>query len=533
MLNPVLICVLYPLVLSIVLALGAALHAPERLQSEALRWGLTLNGIVVALTVLLFFIHGTAPIHAGPWVLFEKGDYAFKISLTLDVIALPFLAMTAFFGCVVAFFSRRYMHREPGARRFFFVISAFVFGMQLTSLSGELDILFAGWEIVGVSSYLLIAYFWEREKPVRSAERVYWVYRLCDVGLLLGALLSHQTEPGWVFGALLVLAAVGKSAQFPFMTWLPRALEGPTPSSAIFYGALSIHLGVFLLARTESTWNGIPGFPVLIGVIGFISAGLASAFGRQQSTIKGQIAYASSAQVGVMFLELALGFRTLALLHFCANALLRGYQFLSAPSIVSEQLRTQSAMGGVVYRTRWLPELFLPERARDSLFVFSLNEGYLDLPFQYAQSWMSRLLDRPKSTLTIVYFLQLVPFVIAAPPQAAYALTVAYIVAYFAIDRSRALFFAAILGLLGFPVGFGFIAEDLVFHHLVPSAPMLCGVVCVSYVFSGVCLVQLFGRQFLGERRLNRELTPVTTLFALALFCLAQTAPFLSKHFAL
>ena len=176
--------------------------------------------------------------------------------------------------------------------------------------------LFAGWEIVGVSSFLLIAFYRHRPQPIRNALRAYSIYRFCDVGLLLGAWMSHllfhesqhfsqlanlfqhsaMPPAGYasllILSWLIVIAASGKSAQFPFCFWLPRAMEGPTPSSAIFYGALSIHLGVFLLLRTTPIWtyHYLPRTMVL--VIGLLTVVIANLSEKTQSNIKGQVAYA-------------------------------------------------------------------------------------------------------------------------------------------------------------------------------------------------------------------------------------------------
>jgi NADH:ubiquinone oxidoreductase subunit 5 (subunit L)/multisubunit Na+/H+ antiporter MnhA subunit len=207
-------------------------------------------------------------------------------------------------------------------------------------MSGSIDMLFAGWEIVGISSFLLIAFYRQRVQPVRNALRAYTVYRFCDIGLLLGAWMSHllfhesdhfsnlsvlfehtAAQPAsypalLVMSLLIFVAASGKSAQFPFCFWLPRAMEGPTPSSAIFYGALSVHLGVFLLLRTMPIWSYHILTRSVLFLIGLLTVVIASLAEKTQSNIKGQVAYASITQVGFMFMELAFGLETLVLVHF-------------------------------------------------------------------------------------------------------------------------------------------------------------------------------------------------------------------------
>ena len=304
-----------------------------------------------------------------------------------------------------------YLHREQGYKRFFQTIFGFIFGLNLIVLSGSIDMLFAGWEVVGISSFLLIAFYRHRPQPVRNALRAYTIYRFCDVGLLLGAWMSHllfhesshfselsklftvDSLPPTSYAALaflswlIVLAASGKSAQFPFCFWLPRAMEGPTPSSAIFYGALSIHLGVFLLLRTMPIWSYqlFPRFCVFS--IGFLTVLIATLSEKTQSNIKGQIAYSSIAQVGFMFMELALGLESLVLLHFMGNAFLRCYQLLVSPSIVAHLLRVEGSADSEFniqssHFFNFLPASLrgsiLPDVLQNTLYVFALQEGNLE-----------------------------------------------------------------------------------------------------------------------------------------------------------
>src|SRR5690606_22872823 len=158
---------------------------------------------------------------------------------------------------LIGHFSTRYLHGQKGFVRFFLLLALFATGMQLLVSAASIDQLFLGWELVGLTSALLVAYFQERRAPVEGGLRVFVTYRLCALGLLIGAVLLHQTSgtsdlarapeamrahagtATTLVPLLLLLAAMGKSAQFPFGAWLPRAMEGPTPSSALFYGALS------------------------------------------------------------------------------------------------------------------------------------------------------------------------------------------------------------------------------------------------------------------------------------------------------
>jgi NADH-quinone oxidoreductase subunit L len=375
------------------------------------------NSVVMLIIAGMWAVKGFGPIDIFFGSLLKVGEYQFDLSFQVDSLTIVLLFLVSFIGGIVTKYSQYYMHREPGYARFFTNILVFLGGMNLLALAGSLDLLFAGWEIVGISSFLLIAFYREREQPSRHALRTYSIYRLCDTGVLLGAWLSHlvwhssptfsdldspslmlllrQTGelPLLCLTALVLLAACGKSAQFPFTFWLPRAMEGPTPSSAVFYGALSIHAGAFLLMRMFPVWQSSHYGQFLVGGVGLVTAVYASLVGRGQSNIKGQIAYASAAQVGLIFLELALGFQSLALFHLAGNALLRCFQLLVSPSIIAFVLRWQGAGGGTRNALERIAST-MPRRWVCSLYVFGLMEGYLETGIRNAFWRPVRLVGR-------------------------------------------------------------------------------------------------------------------------------------------
>jgi NADH:ubiquinone oxidoreductase subunit 5 (subunit L)/multisubunit Na+/H+ antiporter MnhA subunit len=374
-------------------------------------WMTRFKGVAVLGLLGLWAASGFENVEYQWLVLYQHDDYQFPLLFFLDRVGAAYLFVVwAIFSAIVKY-CRVYLHREAGYKRFFQAIFGFAFGLNLIVLSGSIDMLFAGWEIVGISSFLLIAFYRHRPQPVRNALRAYTIYRFCDVGLLVGTWMSHllfhesqhfsqllvmfdnhDIPPAGYAGLsimswLIILAASGKSAQFPFSFWLPRAMEGPTPSSAIFYGALSIHLGVFLLLRTMPIWsyNYLPRLIVLS--IGLLTVFVASLSEKTQSNIKGQVAYASIAQVGIMFVELALGLEDLVLLHFMGNAFLRCYQLLVSPSIVAHLLRVEGNVDSDFYiksdqKMSFLPASIrysLPEVLQNTLYVFALQEGQLEL----------------------------------------------------------------------------------------------------------------------------------------------------------
>lgn len=339
--------------------------------------------------------------------LYKSHHYYFRTDFYFDKITATYSAVGAVLSFMVVLYSRYYMHREEGYKRFFNTILLFFAGYNLIVFSGNFETLFIGWEILGLSSFLLIAFYRERFLPVRNAIKVFSIYRLGDIGLLLAMWMSHHfwahnitfqdfnnrilvdfqlhhsSIEGYVISVLILIAAAAKSAQLPFTSWLPRAMEGPTPSSAIFYGSLSVHIGVFLLFRTFTFWEHQLGVRIAIGMLGFCTAFIASGISRVQSSIKAQIAYASAAQIGLIFIEVAAGFEKLALFHFAGNAFLRTYQLLVSPSVVSYLIREQFYNYSPHIKSL---ESSFPARLRNTLYILCLKEWNLD-GFMYEIVW--------------------------------------------------------------------------------------------------------------------------------------------------
>ncbi len=351
---------------------------------------------VMCLT-LYWLIHPQAAEYFKGPLLYSTESLHFYCSFLFDKVSAVFLVVGSILTFLVITYSRLYMHRENGYKRFFSTVLLFYAGYCLVVLSGNFEVLFAGWEILGISSFLLISFYRERYLPVKNAFKVFSIYRLSDVGLVLAAWMchiiwhhniqfnewktlmagNHSLSTGGItfLGFLLLLSAMAKSAQFPFSSWLPRAMEGPTPSSAIFYGSLSIHMGVFILLRTQAIWEQSTYVQFAMIVVGLTTAFICSGIAKAQSTIKTQIAYSSLTQIGLIFVELALGFENLALVHFTGNAFLRTYQLLVSPSIVSYLIREQSYSTGL--RSQGVLEL-LPQSLRKALYILSVKEWNMD-----------------------------------------------------------------------------------------------------------------------------------------------------------
>lgn len=331
--------------------------------------------------------------------VFQTSDYDFFIDFYFDAITATYLLVGSLLTFLVTVYSRAYLHRERGYKRFFNTILFFFLGYNLTVFSGNFETLFTGWEILGISSFLLIAFYRDRYLPVKNAVKVFSIYRIGDVGLILAMWMSHHlwhenitflklnnallvhehlqshTAIGVFISLMLLVSAAAKSAQLPFSSWLPRAMEGPTPSSAIFYGSLAVHLGVFLLLRTFPFWEEQSSVRLLIGGLGLATALVATGIARVQATIKSQIAYASTAQIGLIFVEVAAGWHGLALIHFAGNAFLRTYQLLVSPSVVSYLIREQFYAYSPDQRTI---ESLLPKKLSHFLYVLCVKEWNLD-----------------------------------------------------------------------------------------------------------------------------------------------------------
>lgn len=378
---------------------------------------------------LLFFawwmMNGYQPVSYNMATLYQSKDFVFAVQLYYDEITAVFSIVGAFLFFLVATFSKYYMHRDEGYKRFFNTILLFAVGYNFIILSGNFETMFIGWEIKGLCSFLLIAFYRNRYLPVKNALKTVSNYRLSDVALMLAMwMMHHLTHQNISFFQLdearnislqtgnsamavfivcmLILPAVIKSAQFPFTTWLPRAMEGPTSSSAIFYGSLSVHIGVFLLLRTHPFWQDMLWAKITIIVVGAVTGIIATLVARVQPTVKTQIAYSSAAQIGIMFIEIALGFHWLVLIHFAGNAFLRTYQLLVSPSVLNYLVHHQ-------YFHYHPPQNKTVSKLRASLYMLGVKEWNLDtLMFEYLWTpfkWLGKKLQFLESKIFIAVFI--------------------------------------------------------------------------------------------------------------------------------
>ena len=377
-------------------------HLSERLTTWLVGAGFSIGLLAGLATLCVLSLRGFAPeaVHLGTW--FSVGHHEATIDLVADGLSVPYVCFSTGLCALVNAFAGKYLHREPGFTRFFLLLALFGTGMNLMVLAGSIDVLFAGWEFLGISSTLLIGFFQDRTNAAKAAVRAFITYRICDVGLLTAGVMVHRAvgsgdferlfSGAWpnghclvpattatVISLLLVFAAMGKSAQVPFSNWLPMAMEGPTPSSAIFYGALSIHAGAYVLLRCESLLEAAPVARLLLVVIGVGTALHAAAVGRVQTDLKSMLAYASMTQAGIIFAEIGLGLRVVALVHIVSHAILRSLQILRSPSALHDRHELEAALGGHPGGGKsWLRDN-LPPAAQAWLYRVSLERGFEEM----------------------------------------------------------------------------------------------------------------------------------------------------------
>jgi proton-translocating NADH-quinone oxidoreductase chain L len=300
------------------------------------------------------------------------------ITLRADALTAMMLVMVTFISTLIAVYSAGYMHGDEGYARFFAEISLFVFAMTLLVLADNFLVLYAGWEGVGLCSYLLIGFWFTRPSAAAAARKAFLVTRLGDTGMMLGILLlwiafNHHLDFGYVLDPknvegvshgtvlaiclLLFCGAVGKSAQFPLHVWLPDAMEGPTPVSALIHAATMVTAGVYLVARCTPLFAAAPEAQLVVAGIGCFTALLAALIALTQNDLKRVLAYSTVSQLGYMFLGLGsavsgrggslVGIAVIAaMFHLLTHAFFKALLFLSAGSVMH-------AMGNVIDMRRF------------------------------------------------------------------------------------------------------------------------------------------------------------------------------------
>ncbi|MCY0878559.1 MAG: NADH-quinone oxidoreductase subunit L [Firmicutes bacterium] len=306
---------------------------------------------------------------------------AIHFRLYLDPLSAVWLLIITGVGALIHIYSIGYMHDDPGEGRYFAYLNFFIFSMLLLVLAGNLAILLIGWALVGLASYFLIGFWYERPSAVAAAKKAFVMNTLGDVGILLGLALLYvhyhgigyqhlfrifdNARPGSAFfewsAFLLYLGAMAKSAQFPLHMWLADAMEGPTPVSALIHAATMVTAGVYLMTRLYPLLRLAPFTHQLIGAIGAFTAIFAASIAFFQQDIKKVLAYSTLSQLGYMFLAVGVGAYTAGVFHFMTHAFFKATLFLAAGSVIHALSGEQDLgqMGGLWRKMPWTMASFL------------------------------------------------------------------------------------------------------------------------------------------------------------------------------
>jgi NADH-quinone oxidoreductase subunit L len=375
-----------------------ALFGPGLLRRHS-HWPCVLAGAGSCVCSLMLLAHllGT---HESPmaglaayYPLFQVGapgsihSLDIGVSFRADELTAIMLVMITFVGTLIAVYSAGYMAGDPGYARFFAEVALFIFSMTLLVLGDNLILLFAGWEGVGLCSYLLIGFWFTKPSAADAARKAFLVTRIGDVGLILGVFLlwvscgyhldyksifeqAPHLAPSVLFGAcfLLFCGAAGKSAQFPLHVWLPDAMEGPSPVSALIHAATMVTAGVYLVARFTPLFALAPDAQLLVACIGGFTALFAALIALTQNDLKRVLAYSTLSQLGYMFLALGCGLKSggglaafavsAAIFHLFTHAFFKALLFLSAGSVMHAMgnvidMRRFSGLRKVLPHTHW------------------------------------------------------------------------------------------------------------------------------------------------------------------------------------
>jgi NADH-quinone oxidoreductase subunit L len=309
-----------------------------------------------------------------PWI--QITGFQVNFAFTVDHLTLIMLGVVTGVGFLIHLYSVGYMAHEEGYWRFFAYLNLFMFFMLVLVLSASFLLLFVGWEGVGLASYLLIGFYFKKKSAADAGRKAFVVNRIGDFGFLLamflmiahfgslsfapvfGAISAHPEMHGGFLTAialLLVLGATGKSAQIPLYVWLPDAMEGPTPVSALIHAATMVTAGIYMVARAHVLFDRAPAALAVIACIGAATAIFAASIGMVQHDIKRVLAYSTISQLGYMFLACGVGAYTAGVFHLLTHAFFKALLFLAAGSVIHALGGEQDMrkMGGLWRKIPW------------------------------------------------------------------------------------------------------------------------------------------------------------------------------------
>lgn len=324
-----------------------------------------MNGKFTSEVVILF-----------DWI--SVGSLSIPVAFQVDSLSVLMMLIVTGVGFLIHVYSVGYMHDDPGFARFFSYLNLFIFFMLMLVAGANYPILFVGWEGVGLCSYLLIGFWFKNQNFNDAAKKAFIVNRIGDLGFLLGMLLMFKTFGSLSFQEvfekaksfsigdpvifaitiLLFIGAVGKSAQIPLFVWLPDAMAGPTPVSALIHAATMVTAGIYLVVRSNILFTLAPESMLIVGSVGLITALFAASIGLFQNDIKKVLAYSTVSQLGYLFLALGLGAYTGAMFHLTTHAFFKALLFLGAGSVIhglhgEQDIRNMGAVKKYMPITFW------------------------------------------------------------------------------------------------------------------------------------------------------------------------------------
>jgi NADH-quinone oxidoreductase subunit L len=327
---------------------------------------------------------GNKPILDHLWTWIQVGNFRADFGLALDRLSGIYVLFVTFVGFLIHVFATGYMHGDPGFYRFFAYLNLFMFSMLTLVLGDNFLMMFVGWEGVGLCSYLLIGYYVDKDEARVAAKKAFVANRIGDWGVVLGVLLlfyktgsisffdkpaqgvasaltaiaAHPEPFGWgllfaggitSIALLLFIGATGKSAQIPLFVWLPDAMAGPTPVSALIHAATMVTAGVYMVVRCNAIYSNAPTAMFVVAIIGAATALLAATIGIAQNDIKKVLAYSTVSQLGYMFLACGVGAYIAAIFHVMTHAFFKAQLFLGSGSVIHGMHHQQDMrfMGGL------------------------------------------------------------------------------------------------------------------------------------------------------------------------------------------
>ncbi|MEA2603448.1 MAG: NADH-quinone oxidoreductase subunit [Acidobacteriota bacterium] len=350
--------------------------------------GAPLLSLLVALGCLWEYAHGSSEAFNQVLYAWTAGDLSIPVAFLLDRLSAVMLFIVTFVGFLIHVYSVGYMAHEEGYRRYFAYLNLFMSAMLLLVLGNNYLVMFVGWEGVGLCSYLLIGFYYDQPFPPYAGKKAFIVNRIGDFAFLVGmfALFAHfgtlnyhelftsiAAQPGLATGPVVMglplasfvalcffVGAMGKSAQIPLYVWLPDAMAGPTPVSALIHAATMVTAGVYMVVRSNVIYQLAPGVSQFVAVIGAATAIFAATIAITQTDIKKVLAYSTVSQLGYMFLAAGLGAYSAALFHVVTHAFFKALLFLGSGSVIhamgGEQDMTK--MGGLRKRLPWTFETY-------------------------------------------------------------------------------------------------------------------------------------------------------------------------------